>query len=154
MTSDERLKLRYLSENRNLTIKRADKGGKIVIMDTTDCIEHCELLLNDREIYDKLDVNPTLIYTKEVKQKIDDMLRNNYITKQEYIYLAEYWENPQTPLFKDYQRYIKYLIHFHHYDLSSLALIPAHTISQNLLILSSNSKLKNVNLILGTLKTF
>ena len=53
LTSDERLKLRYLSENRNLTIKAADKGGKIVIMDTADYIEHCELLLNDREFYEK-----------------------------------------------------------------------------------------------------
>ena len=42
LTLDEKLKLRYLSENRNLTIKGADKGGKIVIMDTADCIEHCE----------------------------------------------------------------------------------------------------------------
>ena len=66
MTSDERLRLKYLSENRNLTIKAADKHGKIVIMDTTDYIQHCELLLNDREFYEKLDVNPTLIYTKEV----------------------------------------------------------------------------------------
>ena len=99
MTKDERLKLRYLSENRNLTIKAADKGGKIVIMDTADYIEHCELLLNDREFYEKLDANPTLIYTKEVKQKIDDMLKNSYITKQEYNYLTENLEIPRTPLF-------------------------------------------------------
>ena len=52
LTSDETLKLRYLSENRNLTIKGADKGGKIVIMDTADYIEHCELLLNDRQFYE------------------------------------------------------------------------------------------------------
>ena len=64
------------------------------------------------------------------------MLKNNYITKEEYNYLAENLKNPRTPYFTDYQRYIKYLIHFHHYDLSSLALIPAHAISQNLLILS------------------
>ena len=68
------LKLRYLPENRNLTIKGADKGGKIVIMDI-NYIEHSELLLNDREFYGKLDANPTLIYTKEVKQKIDNMLK-------------------------------------------------------------------------------
>ena len=43
LTSDERLKLWYLSENRYLTIKGADKGGKIVIMDTADYIEHCGL---------------------------------------------------------------------------------------------------------------
>ena len=99
MTSDERLKLRCLSENCNLTIKAADKGGKIVIMDTVDYIEHCQLLLNDREFYEKLDANPTLIYTKEVKQKIDDMLKNSYITKQEYNYLSENLENPRTPLY-------------------------------------------------------
>ena len=98
MTSDERLKLRYLSENRNLTIKGADKGGKIVIMDTADYTEYCKLLLNDREFYEKLDANSTLIYTEEVKQKIDDMLKNNYITKEEYNYLAENLKNPRTPL--------------------------------------------------------
>ena len=77
MTSEERLKIRYLSENCNLTIKGVDKVGKIVIMDTADYIEHCELLLNDIEFYEKLDINPTPIYTKEVKQKIDDTSKNN-----------------------------------------------------------------------------
>ena len=75
MTSEERFKLRYLPENRNLTIKGADKGDKIVIMDTADYIEHYELLLNVREFFEKLDANPTLIYAEEVKQKIDDMLK-------------------------------------------------------------------------------
>ena len=75
MTSDKGLKLRCLSGNRNLTIKAADKGGKIVIMNTADYIEHCKSLLDDREFYEKLDANPMLIYTKEVKQKIDDMLK-------------------------------------------------------------------------------
>ena len=74
MTLEERLKLKYLSENRNLTIKGADKGGKIVIMDTVNYIEHCDLLVNDRKFYEKIDANPTLIYTEEVKQKIDNML--------------------------------------------------------------------------------
>ena len=85
--------------------------------------------------YEKLDANPTLIYTDEVKQKVDDMLKNNYITKQEYNYLTENLENHEQLYFTDYQRYMKYLIYFHHYDLS-LDLIPAHEICQNLLILS------------------
>ena len=54
---------------------QADKGGKIVIMDTAEYIEHSELLFNDTEFYEKLVANPTLIYTKEFKQKIDDMLK-------------------------------------------------------------------------------
>ena len=66
--------------------KGAGKHGKIVIMDIADYIKHCELILNDRELYEKLDANSTLIYTEEIKQKIDDMLKSNYITKQEYSY--------------------------------------------------------------------
>ena len=81
LTSDKKLKLQCLSENRSVTIKGADKGGKIVIMDTADYIGHCELLLDGREFYEKLDANPRLIYTKEVQQKVDDILKNNYITK-------------------------------------------------------------------------
>ena len=51
---------------------------KIVFINTSDYIEHWELLLNDREIYEKLDANPTLISTEEVKQEIDMLkkLRN------------------------------------------------------------------------------
>ena len=70
MTSEEKLKLGYFPQNRNLTIKRAEKGGKIVVMDTTDYIENCDLLLNDREFYEKLNANPTLIYSEEVKQLV------------------------------------------------------------------------------------
>ena len=47
------------------------------------------------DVFEKLDANPTLIYTEEVKQKIDDMLENNCIIKQEYKYLAKNLENPQ-----------------------------------------------------------
>ena len=41
-------------------------------MDMAEYIEYCELLLNDREFQEKLDTNPTLSYTEEVKQKIDN----------------------------------------------------------------------------------
>lgn len=40
----ERRKLQYLLEDRNLTIKGADRDGKVVIMNTVDYIEHCGLL--------------------------------------------------------------------------------------------------------------
>ena len=75
MTPKERLKLEYLSENCKLAIKGADKSGKIAIIDKADHIEHCKLLLYDREFYDKLDANPTLSYTEEVKQNIENTLK-------------------------------------------------------------------------------
>ena len=68
-------------------------------MHTADYIEYCKLFLNDREFNEKLDPNPTLNYTEKVKQKIDDMLKNNCITKQEYNCLTENLENLRIPLF-------------------------------------------------------
>ena len=50
MTSEERFKLRYLSENHNLTIKWAYKGGTIFVMDTANYAEDYELLLHDRPL--------------------------------------------------------------------------------------------------------
>ena len=78
-------------------------------MDTTDYIEHGELILNDRKFYEKLDaeLNPTLISTEEVEQKIDDMFKNNHQAKQKYNFFS--WK------FTDYKRYIKYLNNFHYY---------------------------------------
>ena len=63
-------------------------------MDTADYTEHCELLLNNREFYEKLDANPTPSYVEEVRQKIDGMLKIKFIRKQECSNLAENLENP------------------------------------------------------------
>ena len=69
LTAEERFKLMYLTENHNLTIKGADKSGKIVILDTADYAEHCELLLNDREFHEKVKHNcPSL--SNIVKKRI------------------------------------------------------------------------------------
>ena len=86
-----------LSEDQNLTLKGSDKGGKLI--DTTDYIQHCVLLFNNKELYEKLDANPKLSYAEKGKQKIDDILKHKYITDQEYTYLAENLESPRTTLF-------------------------------------------------------
>ena len=62
-----------MSEDCNLTIKGADVGEKIAIMDTVDYVEHCEFLLNDGDFCEKLHTNPKLSNAEENKQKIDDM---------------------------------------------------------------------------------
>ena len=116
-----------MSKNCNLTIKGADKSGKIVIINTKNYIEHCELLLNDIEFYEKLDAKPMLSYVEQSKQKIDDILKKNCITKQKYCYYAKNLENPQTPLFYRLPKIHKY-IYFHYYGLLSLALIPTYAI--------------------------
>ena len=60
LTTKERVWVKYLSENRNITIKRAvkahiivkGKGSDIVIKDTGDYVKNCELHLNDKELYE------------------------------------------------------------------------------------------------------
>ena len=51
-------------------------------MGTEDYIDHRELLLHYRDFYKKLAAISTTSYSKEGKQKTDDLLRNNYMTKQ------------------------------------------------------------------------
>lgn len=77
LKAEERMKLN-LSEDQNLTLKGSDKGGKLI--DTTDYIQHCVLLFNNKELYEKLDANPKLSYAEKSKQKIDDILKHKYIT--------------------------------------------------------------------------
>ena len=82
MTAEDKPKLKYLPENRNFTIKGANECGKTVAMGTEDYIDHRELLLHYRDFYKKLAAISTTSYSKEGKQKTDDLLRNNYMTKQ------------------------------------------------------------------------
>ena len=51
-------------------------------MGTKDYIDHRELLLHYRDFYKKLAAISTPSYSEEGKQKTDDLLRNNYMTKQ------------------------------------------------------------------------
>ena len=62
-------------------------------MDTDKYIEHCELLLNDKEFYRKLEANQTLTYDEEFKQNITGMLKKKNITQQECYYLPKIWRS-------------------------------------------------------------
>ena len=44
---EEGLKLRYFTSNLNLTVKKTDKEGKIVVTNTEYSLSNCELNLNN-----------------------------------------------------------------------------------------------------------
>ena len=68
LTKKERQAIKSLSQNPNIIIKLADKGGAIVIQDKHKYIEECLRQLNNKEHYKKLHYN-TLV-TLELIVKI------------------------------------------------------------------------------------
>ena len=67
----ERNAIKSLANNNNITIKPADKGGKIVIQDTMDYIKECEQQLNDTTYYRRLYSDPTQEMNNNIKEKLE-----------------------------------------------------------------------------------
>jgi len=99
LTVEERLALQNLSSNSNLIIKKADKGGKIVIMERELYINNCEKQLNDTEFYEKITNDPTKNYCEHLQNEFQDMKTKELITEKEYKYLTEHLENPRLSIF-------------------------------------------------------
>ena len=59
LPKSERQAIKTLADNDKITIKPADKGGKIVIQDATDYIKECERQLGDTTYYKRLYTDPT-----------------------------------------------------------------------------------------------
>ena len=72
ITKKERLALEDLKNDPEIIIKPADKGGKIVIMNTTDYETECLRQLNNNEVY----VETAPIRLKEINKEIDNTIRN------------------------------------------------------------------------------
>ena len=60
LPKSERQAIKTLANNDKITIKPADKGGKIVIQDTTDYISECERQLENTVHYKRLYTDPTV----------------------------------------------------------------------------------------------
>ena len=74
ISEGERKALTTLSKNVNKTIviKPADKGGAIVIQNTTDYIQVCNALLSDPKFYREVEDDPTL----QIKKKLTDLVKD------------------------------------------------------------------------------
>ena len=67
----ERKAIKSLVDNPNIVIKPADKGGKIVIQNTSDYIKEGERQLNDTTYYKRLFMDPTKELNERIKQKLE-----------------------------------------------------------------------------------
>ena len=73
LSIEEKQAIKNLSSNRAIVIKLADKGSGVVIMNTQDYVREAQRQLSDTNFYEKLDSDPTEIFSME----IDNFLQKN-----------------------------------------------------------------------------
>ena len=80
LSDDQRKALIHLSNDKSITIKPADKGGAIVIMDTEKYEMECLKTLSDPNFYEELQSDPNPEYRDTIDGTIDDLLSEEIIT--------------------------------------------------------------------------
>lgn len=86
-----RTAMKKLKENKNIIIKKADKGGGIVIMNTSDYVEKIHTMLADPETYEKVDNDKTQQIWTACNQLISSTLYDNYkINSKQLKYLTQF----------------------------------------------------------------
>jgi hypothetical protein len=89
--------LKALKLNNAITIKRADKGGGITIMDTDCYIDKVFTMLQDKNTYLQVDDDLVQVKFQEAKQLTAEMHKRNFITDKQYTYLTNF--TPKCPIF-------------------------------------------------------
>ncbi|CAI9583897.1 unnamed protein product, partial [Staurois parvus] len=86
-----------LSNNKDIIIKPADKGGGIVLLNTTDYIDEALRLLSDTSTYTKLTKDPLPEFKQDALLLTNTALLDGVTTKQEASFLSKDFYN--TPYF-------------------------------------------------------
>ncbi len=91
LTRAERQALHELTNNTDIVIKPADKGSAVVVMDRSDYIAEGLRQLSDKEFYLPVDECLTSRHNKMIKDKIDQMLKDNEISSctAEYLHVQD-----------------------------------------------------------------
>ena len=97
LTRSERAANKQLFDNKEIIIKRADKGSAVVIQNTTDYIKEAEKQLSDTKFYLAQNQDLTETHSQQVNQILTEMLQTDEIDKSCFEYLSN--SNPRTPRF-------------------------------------------------------
>ena len=97
LPKSERQAIKTLANNDKITIKAVDKGGKIVIQDTTDYISECERQLENTVHYKRLYTDPTAELNLIIKNKLEQGIKDGHISTEEFEVL--YNRDPRTSNF-------------------------------------------------------
>ena len=79
LSDSQKLALDNLKTNNDLTIKPADKGGAVVLQNTSDYIDECYRQLKDTTFYKQIDNDPTSKYNNLIKSTLSKAVKNHEI---------------------------------------------------------------------------
>ena len=97
LTKKERLGIKELAMNRDIVIKKADKGSCVVIMNTTDYLEEGYSQLSNEKFYRKVDYDLTNEHNEKVGSIVRSMFHKNEISLETAEFLVH--EQPRTAQF-------------------------------------------------------
>lgn len=98
LSKEEKKALRELmDDDKDITIKPADKGGAIVIQDTENYMKDILAQLSNSVYYKKLQTDPTLAFQENIVSYLEYALSKEWITKLEFDFLC--CKNPIIPVF-------------------------------------------------------
>ena len=83
ISNNDRHALKSLRNNQNLIIKKADKGGCIVILDSNDYVKKITALLSDSQTYSSIDNIDLNKKKSEVDVIINKLFESNFISKRQ-----------------------------------------------------------------------
>ncbi|XP_078506952.1 uncharacterized protein LOC144767356 [Lissotriton helveticus] len=87
LTREERIALKTLSDNQDLVIREADKGGNVVVMNVMDYNAEILSQLSDNSCYEAVDSNPMGPLTMLINNHLRDWKDAGLINDAEYLYL-------------------------------------------------------------------
>ena len=97
LKKEEYQAMRELHMNNDIVNKPADKGGSIVIMNTTDYVAETERQLNNPNHYEKLQEDPTQKFNTHIRKLINQACRLNII--DDTTYNNQQTKKPRIPTF-------------------------------------------------------
>ena len=73
LSSSEQFSLQQLKSDRNIVIKEADKGSAVVVWDRGDYISEANRQLDDRQVYEEIEVDPTVDLGKTINSRLKEL---------------------------------------------------------------------------------
>ncbi|CAJ0948100.1 unnamed protein product [Ranitomeya imitator] len=109
MTADEIEALQLLAKDDEIIIKKADKGGAVVVLDKNEYIEEIKGQLADPGVYERLSHDPKFDIAKAIKLILNEALDLKVIDQDTYDFLNIKF--PITPVLYTLPKIHKSLIH-------------------------------------------